>query len=859
MRKINDKYNHLQVEEHKNQNWIDKKYFSTNDLSKEPFTIVIPPPNVTGKLHLGHAWDTTLQDVLIRYKKMKGFDTVWVSGMDHAGISTQAKVDQRLRQQGTSFRELGREKFLEKAWEWKDEYAATIKEQWGKLGLGLDYQRERFTLDSGLNDAVTKVFVDLYNKGYIYRGKRIINWDPAAQTALSNIEVIHEDVAGFEHYFKYEFSDGSGKFLEVMTTRPETIFGDGAIAVHPKDERYTNYIGKEVYTPVSHIAIPIITDEYVDMEVGSGCVKITPAHDPNDFEVGKRHDVPIKIILNDDASMASNEWVPKKFQGLDRFECRKQFIEASKEEGTFIKMDSIIHSVGHSERSGAVVEPLLSLQWFVAMDKLSQAATDYQSTSDKINFVPERFEKTFLQWMEKVEDWTISRQLWWGHRIPAWYHNETKEVYVGINPPQDIENYSQDEDVLDTWFSSGLWPFSTLGWPEKTPDLDRYFPTSVLVTGYDIIFFWVSRMIFMSHEFLDDKPFEDVLIHGLVRDSEGRKMSKSLGNGVDPMDVIDKYGADSLRFFLTTNSSPGQDLRYTEEKVEATKNFINKLWNAARFVMMNIEDTTTDVFAISDLLPADKWILKRLNETIQEVTLNMEKYEFTIVGSSLYSFIWDDYCSWYIEMSKATMELETTKSVHKYVLEAILKMLNPFMPFVTEEIYTALTGEETIVTTNYPEENNDYNFDTTSAQDAMELITMFREIRKEYEIKRAIKINYEIDKDLSQANEYIEKMINFTKGISDQASRIETYITKDGTTVAVDLSMVEEKSNEEVIAEYQVELEQLTKEISRAKGMLSNEKFISKAPAAKVAEEKDKLATYQAKYDSIQAIVDQLK
>ncbi|MDL2211618.1 valine--tRNA ligase [Erysipelotrichaceae bacterium OttesenSCG-928-M19] len=860
MKELASKYNHQDVEKGKNKEWIEKKYFQEHDLSKEPFCIVIPPPNVTGKLHLGHAWDTSLQDVIIRYKKLQGYDTLWLPGMDHAGIATQAKVDEKLREQGVNRYDLGREKFLEKSWEWKEDYASFIREQWGKLGLALDYSNERFTLDEGLNQAVTKVFVDLYNKGLIYRGERIINWDPQTKTALSNIEVDHYDIEGNEHYFRYYFADDKTKYLEVMTTRPETILGDGAIAINPSDERYLQYLGKEVLVPVSHVKIPIIADDYVSIETGSGCVKITPAHDPNDFNVGVRHDIPFRIIMNDDATMASNEWVPEVLQGLDRFVARKKFIELAKEDGSLEKIVPIVHSVGHSQRSGVIVEPFLSKQWFVKMEPLAKLSIDFQDSAEAIEFFPPRFEQAFIQWMENIEDWCISRQLWWGHRIPAWYHNETGELYVSATPPQDIENWHQDEDVLDTWFSSGLWPFSTLGWPEQTANLQRYYPTATLVTAYDILFFWVARMIFTGLEFLDEKPFNHALIHGLIRDSEGRKMSKSLGNGVDPMDVVEQYGADSLRYFLTTTSSPGQDLRYSEEKVEATWNFINKLWNASRFVMMNLDEDINDNIDIDSLAGADKWILTRLNETIAEVIPNMDKYEFSVVGDLLYNFVWDDYCSWYIEMSKATIETVTTKQVLKYVLQAILKMLNPFMPFVTEEIFTTLTNKATISLENYPQVNEDYNFnDINDVKIAMELITKFRETRLEHDLKKKIVINYELSTDIENGKEYIEKMTNFKYGINSSASKIETSIISNGAKLLIDLSMVAEKSNDELIAEYEIELEQLKKELTRAQGMLSNEKFLAKAPAAKIEEEQAKLKDYQAQYDSILQIIADLK
>lgn len=859
-KELSSKYNHKEVEEGKNQNWIDKKYFQEHDLDKEPFCIVIPPPNVTGKLHLGHAWDTTLQDVIIRYKKMQGFDTLWLPGMDHAGISTQAKVDEKLISEGIDRLDIGREKFVEYAWEWTAEYSQHIRDQWGKLGLALDYSKERFTLDEGLNQAVLKIFVEWYKKGYIYQKERIINWDPEAKTALSNIEVDHLEIKGKEHYFKYYFVDDPNNYLEVMTTRPETILGDGAVAINPKDERYLKYLGKEVYVPVSRIKIPIISDDYVSFDKGSGCVKITPAHDPNDFNVGVRHNVPFRIIMNEDGTMADNEWVPDFIKGLDRFEAREVFLEAAKKEGSLDRVVDIIHNVGHSQRSGAIVEPLLSKQWFVDMKELAQMSISFQNSEDKILFFPERFEKTFLQWMENIEDWCISRQLWWGHRIPVWYHKHSDEIYVDTMPPEDIENWDQDEDVLDTWFSSGIWPFSTLGWPNDTADLKRYYPTNTLVTGYDIIFFWVARMINSGEDFLKQRPFDHVLIHGLVRDNLGRKMSKSLGNGVDPMDVIEQYGADALRYFLSTNSAPGQDLRYSEEKIEAAWNYINKIWNAARYVMMNLDDDIDDTSIDSSKLhSADRWILKRLNETIEEVITNMDKYEYTVVSDILYNFVWDDYCSWYIEMSKATIDNIETKKTLKYVLEAILKMLNPFMPFVTEEIFTSLTNQETIINQDYPQINEKFDdFETKDINYVIELITLFRDLRQDYEIKKANVVNYECDLELDNVEQYIKKIVNFEQGIEDAASRIESFVLNDGHKVVVDLSMVEETSNQEIIDEYEIELVKLEKEIQRAEGMLNNDKFLAKAPEAKIMEEREKLIDYQAKYESIKTMIDEL-
>ncbi|MGL4267734.1 MAG: valine--tRNA ligase, partial [Weissella cibaria] len=614
-----------------------------NDKAR-PYSIVIPPPNVTGKLHLGHAWDTTLQDMIIRQKRMQGFDTLWLPGMDHAGIATQAKVEQRLAEQGVSRYDLGREKFVDQVWDWKNEYAATIKSQWGKMGLSLDYSRERFTLDEGLSEAVRKVFVTLYEKGLIYRGEYIINWDPKARTALSDIEVIHQDDEGAFYHVKYPFVEEGvtydGKdYIEIATTRPETMFGDVAVAVHPSDERYKDLVGKMVRVPLVGREIPIIADEYVDPEFGSGMVKITPAHDPNDFGVGNRHDLERINTMNEDASM--NERAGK-YVGMDRFDARKAIVADLQAEGWMLEIEPIVHSVGHSERTGVPVESRLSTQWFVKMQPLAEQALDMQKSDDRVDFYPPRFEDTFTRWMDNIHDWVISRQLWWGHQIPAWYHKQTGEMYVGMEAPEDIENWEQDSDVLDTWFSSALWPFSTMGWPdEDAADFKRYFPTNTLVTGYDIIFFWVARMMFQSKEFTGRRPFKNVLIHGLIRDEQGRKMSKSLGNGIDPMDVIEKYGADALRWFLATGSTPGLDVRFSYTKMDSAWNFINKIWNASRYVIMNLDDETKAELPadLSVLTLADKWILSRLNETIASVTKNFDKFEFGEAGRSLYNFI----------------------------------------------------------------------------------------------------------------------------------------------------------------------------------------------------------------------------
>ena len=721
---LDKKYNHKEVEKDKYNNWVNNGYFKGDkDKSREPFCIVIPPPNVTGRLHLGHAWNTTLQDIIIRYKRMNGYDALWVPGMDHAGIATQAKVDKRLREMGINPRGISRDEWLEHAWSWKDEYATTIHEQWAKLGLSLDYTKERFTLDEGLSEAVRYVFVKLYEKGLIYRGERIINWDPVQMTALSNEEVIYKEDKGAFYHIKY-FIKGTDEYLDIATTRPETLFGDTAVAVNPSDDRYKHLIGKTVILPIVNKEIPIVGDYHADPEFGTGCVKITPAHDPNDYEVGLRHNLPRVVVMNLDATM--NENAPG-YEGLSREECREKLIEDLKKQDLLIKVEEMTHNVGHSERSDAVVEPTLSKQWFVKMRPLADRVLDNQKNKDtKVNFVPERYEKTMNHWMEITYDWCISRQLWWGHRIPAWYKGD--EVYVGMEEPKE-EGWVQDEDVLDTWFSSALWPFSVLGWPEDTELLKRYYPNNVLVTGYDIIPFWVNRMTFQGLEFTNKRPFKDCLIHGLIRDKEGRKMSKSLGNGVDPMDVIEKYGADSLRFFLTTNSAPGTDLRYDEEKVKSTWNFINKLWNASRYVLMNISDIKTSSYDYINLSKADKWILTLKNNLIKDVTKNMASYDFHNVGNMLYKFIWEDFCDNYIELSKANMN-DTTKSVLLDVLTTILKLLHPFMPYVTEEIYSMLPfkDSESIVISTYPKYDSETIFNE-EAEEISKVIVDLREIR----------------------------------------------------------------------------------------------------------------------------------
>ena len=869
------KYNHIEVESGKYQKWLEKKYFEAGDTSKKAYSIVIPPPNVTGKLHLGHAWDTTLQDILIRYKRLQGYDALWLPGMDHAGIATQAKVEERLRGQGISRYDLGREKFLEKSWEWKEEYATLIRQQWEKLGLSLDYSKERFTLDEGLSKAVRKVFVDLFKKGLIYQGERIINWDPAQKTALSNIEVIHKEVEGAMYYFKYLVID-SEETLVIATTRPETMFGDTAIFVHPDDERYKHLVGKKAINPANNQALPIMADDYIDMSFGTAVMKCTPAHDPNDFVLGKKYKMEMPICMNPDGTMNQ---LCGQYEGMDRFECRKQLVKEFDTRGVVVKIETHLHQVGHSERSNAVVEPYLSKQWFVKMDPLAKEAIANQLNQEtKVNFVPERFEKTFIQWMENIEDWCISRQLWWGHRVPVWYHKETGEIYVEIEDPKDTENYIQDPDVLDTWFSSALWPFSTLNWPNENNELfNRYFPTDALVTGYDIIFFWVSRMIFQSLQFTNQKPFKDVLIHGLTRDELGRKMSKSLGNGIEPMDVINQYGADSMRYFLATTSSPGQDLRYSEEKVEAAWNFINKIWNASRFVLMNIDQNQEYSDVITNTSLADQWILSKLNSVIKTVETMMDKYEFVVVGNELYSFIWDDFCSWYIELAKVTLTgndevaKEATKKTLVYLVNAIVKMLHPFMPFVTEEIYQSIPHiEESICISSWPLIKEEYDF--SSAKDSVvyliDIVKAIREIRATYQIKNANEIHYSIknaqDASLSIYEKeflpYVKKLCNAEcLGFIDDDVEGDIAIVsiKDGHAIEVSLDGLIDMSEE--IAKLEKELAKLINEITRCEKMLTNSNFVNKAPASKVEEEKSKLEDYKKQYETIAERLHKLK
>ncbi|MGX7348504.1 valine--tRNA ligase [Aerococcus vaginalis] len=873
---MSKKYQPNEVEAGRYQEWVDKGYFEPNgDQSVPAYSVVIPPPNVTGKLHLGHAWDVTLQDMLIRQKRMQGLDTLWLPGMDHAGIATQAKVEARIREQeGKSRYDLGREEFIDKTWEWKEEYAETIRSQWAKMGISVDYNRERFTLDEGLNKAVRKVFVDLYNKGLIYRGEYIINWDPEFQTALSDIEVEYSDDAGHFWHVRYPLADGS-RDLEIATTRPETMLGDTAIAVNPKDERYKDIIGKKVIVPIVNREIPIVGDEHADMEFGTGAVKITPAHDPNDFAVGQRNNLESINVMNPDATM--NEKAGK-YEGMTREECRKAIVKDLEAGGYLLEVEDITHSVGHSERSGAVVEPRLSTQWFVRMDKLAEQAIANQKTESRVDFYPERFENTFLRWMENVHDWVISRQLWWGHRIPAWYHKETGEVYVSMEEPEDIENWEQESDVLDTWFSSALWPFSTMGWPDtEAADFKRYFPTDTLVTGYDIIFFWVSRMIFQSLEFTGERPFKNVLIHGLIRDSQGRKMSKSLGNGVDPMDVVDKYGADALRWFLATGSTPGQDIRYYPEKLESAWNFINKIWNACRFALMNLDGLTYDEIDLSDVTAIeDQWILTRLNETIKAVTENFDRFEFGIAGDKLYHFIWDDLCDWYIEMTKETLNGDDearkhkTRSVLAYTIDQTLRLLHPIMPFVTESIWQDFPHEgETIVTSAYPTVHEEQIFESASKhmQQLISLIRAVRNARNENHapLSKPIDIliqpnDHETQEMLSAHESYLDRFLNpKSLAIDETLASPDKAVAMffEGGNVFLPLEGLVDLADE--IARLEKEAEKWQSEVDRVEKKLSNEGFVNGAPEAVVQKERDKGKDYSEKLAAVKQRIEELK
>ncbi len=847
-------YDHLAVESGKYEKWVKEGYFTAGDMSKVPFSLVIPPPNVTGKLHLGHVMDTIPDDIIARYKRMKGYDVLWVPGMDHAGIATQAKVEAKLREQGVSRYDLGREGFLEKAWQWKDEYASTIHDQWAKIGLSVDYTRERFTLDEGLSKAVRHVFVTLFNEGLIYQGEKIINWDPELRTALSNIEVEHKDDEGEFFYFRYDI-EGTNDSLIVATTRPETMFGDTAVFVNPKDERFKAFVGKKVINPANGDLLPVMADDYVDISFGTGAMKCTPAHDPNDFALAKKYGFPFIKVLDDSAHM--NEKAGK-YKGMDRYECRKALVEDIKNNGHLVKIEKIVHSVGHSERSGAVVEPMLSKQWFVKMKPLAKKVLENQKTDGKVEFLPKRFEKVLLRWMNEVEDWCISRQLWWGHRIPAYTNINTGELVV-TEEDMDPKEWKQDEDVLDTWFSSGLWPFATMGWPNTdSPDFKRYFPTDVLVTGYDIIFFWVSRMVFQSLHFTDKAPFKTVVIHGLIRDELGRKMSKSLGNGIDPLDIIEKYGVDALRYFITTNSTPGLDMRYSEEKLQSAENYLNKIWNACRYVEMTLGEGYVPSEINKDSLGVlDKFILSRLEETIHKVEGKMEEYQFGAASGYLYDFVYDDFCSYYLEMSKVSLGKKeneaTVKAVLYKVIKEILLLIYPYCPFVTEEMYLSLPAhKDSIMLESYPVYDKSLLFPSAEKEGKL-LKEIIKDVRG-YKSSHKIAPNAPISLILSPkplfkgVEEYLTRFL-FAKKVSfeKEAPQGDCFVYGKFTLV-----ISEDIDPEKLKANLLEEKEKLLSEIARGEKMLSNPGFVNKAPEAKINLEKEKLASNKEKLSNVE-------
>ena len=869
------------IEDRLYKKWEDNGYFHAQaDRSKKPFTIVMPPPNITGQLHMGHALDNTMQDILIRYKRMQGYNALWQPGTDHAAIATEVKVIDSLKKQGIDKNDLGREGFLEKCWEWKDEYGSRIINQLKKMGSSADWSRERFTMDKGCSDAVLEVFIKLYEKGLIYKGSRIVNWCPVCKTSISDAEVEHEEQDGFFWHINYPVVGEAGRFVEIATTRPETLFGDTAVAVNPDDERYQDIIGKMLKLPMTDREIPVIADSYVDKEFGTGCVKITPAHDPNDFEVGKRHNLEEIVVINDDATMNSKAG---KYAGMDRYECRKALVEDLEKEGLLVKVVPHSHNVGTHDRCGTTVEPMIKQQWFVKMDDLIKPAVEGVKNGD-IKLLPKRMEKTYFNWTDNIRDWCISRQLWWGHRIPAYYCDECGEMVVSKNAPEKCPkcgctHMTQDPDTLDTWFSSALWPFSTLGWPEKTEDLDYFYPNDVLVTGYDIIFFWVIRMIFSGYEQMGKAPFHTVLFHGLVRDSQGRKMSKSLGNGIDPLEVIDKYGADALRLTLITGNAPGNDMRFYWERVEASRNFANKVWNASRFIMMNLEGMEVTEPASSDLAPEDKWILSAVNTLTKDVTENMDKFELGIAVQKVYDFIWDEFCDWYIEIAKVRTykKDEDAKAANsalwtlRTVLGQALKLLHPYMPFITEEIYCTLNPqEETIMLADWPVYKEEWNF---SAEEEMlahvkELVKGIRNLRTEMDVPPSRKAKVFIvseDKALCETFESMKKTYqNLISASEIDVQSDKSGIGEDAVSVVIPGAVVYmpledlvdmEKEKERLLKEE----ERLKKELARSHGMLNNEKFVSKAPAAKIQEEKDKLAKYEQMMATVQERLAQMK
>ncbi len=873
-------YNPKDLEDRLYEKWEANKYFHAEvDRSKKPFTIVMPPPNITGQLHMGHALDNTMQDILIRYKRMQGYSALWQPGTDHAAIATEVKVINKLKEQGIQKSDLTREEFLKHAWDWKEEYGGRIVKQLKKLGSSADWERERFTMDEGCSEAVKEVFIRLYEKGYIYKGSRIINWCPVCKTSISDAEVEHVEQAGHFWHIKYPIVGEEGRFVEIATTRPETMLGDAAVAVNPKDERYQDIIGKTLLLPIVNKEIPVIADEYVDKEFGTGCVKITPAHDPNDFEVGKRHNLPEINIMNDDATINENGGI---YAGMDRYEARKAIVKKLDEMGLLVKVTDHVHNVGTHDRCKATVEPLIKPQWFVKMDELAKPAIE-SLESGRLKFVPESFGKTYMHWLEGIRDWCISRQLWWGHRIPAYYCEECGEMVVAKEMPEKCPkcgctHMKQDEDTLDTWFSSALWPFSTLGWPNKTEELDYFYPTDVLVTGYDIIFFWVIRMVFSALEQTGKEPFHTVLIHGLVRDSQGRKMSKSLGNGIDPLEVIDKYGADALRLTLITGNAPGNDMRFYWERVESSRNFANKVWNASRFIMMNLGDEQPTEPKLDDLLPVDRWILSKVNTLTKDVTENMDKYELGIAVQKVYDFIWEEFCDWYIEIAKVRLykKEENPKAANaalwtlKTVLTSALKLLHPYMPFITEEIYCTLCPEEeTIMLASWPEYTDKWVFSVAEAavEKVKELVRGIRNIRSEMNVPPSRKAKYYIVSEDGMLRMLFQSSVDRYAHLISASEVIvqedKTGIPDDAVSVVITNAVVYIPLEE--LVDMEKEKERLTKEkaklekeLARSNGMLNNEKFLSKAPQAKVDEEKAKLEKYKQMMADVEARLAQL-
>ena len=883
MKELEKNYNPSAIEEKLYQKWLDNKYFHADAErgrreGKKPFTIVMPPPNITGQLHMGHALDNTMQDILTRYKRMQGYEALWQPGTDHAAIATEVKVIDKLRKEGVDKHDLGRDKFLEACWDWKKEYGTRIIKQLHKLGSSADWDRERFTMDKGCSDAVLEVFVKLYEKGYIYKGSRIINWCPVCQTSISDAEVEHEEQDGFFWHINYPIVGEDGRFVEIATTRPETLLGDTAVAVNPEDERYKDIIGKMLKLPLTDREIPVIADEYVDKEFGTGCVKITPAHDPNDFEVGRRHNLPEICIMHDDATI---DCKGSKYDGMDRYEARKAMVEDLKAQGLLVKVVPHSHNVGTHDRCKTTVEPMVKQQWFVRMEEMAKPAIAALKNGD-LKFVPESFGKTYLHWLEGIRDWCISRQLWWGHRIPAYYCQECGEITVAKSMPEKCPkcgctHLKQDEDTLDTWFSSALWPFSTLGWPEKTKELEYFYPTDVLVTGYDIIFFWVIRMVFSGYEQTEKCPFNTVLIHGLVRDSQGRKMSKSLGNGIDPLEVIDKYGADALRMTLITGNAPGNDMRFYWERVEASRNFANKVWNASRFIMMNMEKAPVHEVSLDDLTMADKWILSKVNTLAKDVTENLDKFELGIGLQKVYDFIWEEFCDWYIEMVKPRLwnDEDSTKAAALWTLKTVLinslKLLHPYMPFITEEIFCNLQDEETsIMVSAWPEYKTEWNFEQEeyAVETIKEAVRAIRNVRTSMNVAPSKKAKVYVVSENQKLLQIFEhsKVFFATLGYASEVflQSDKQGIADDAVSVVIPEASIYIPFAELVdiakeIERLQKEEERLTKELARVTGMLSNEKFVSKAPEAKINEEKAKLEKYTQMMEQVKARLAQLK